>query len=161
MRAVHVLRDAGIDPVCVVVGASGDAVTALLPADVRAVPNPEWATGMGSSLRAGLNAAAELPDTVDAVVVLLVDLPGVTAGMVRRLVEHGGDLVQASFDGTPGHPVLLGRAHWAAVAGSADGDRGARDYLRRHGAVRVPLGSAAAGADVDVAAAHGRRSPEH
>ncbi len=152
VRAVDVLRDAAADPVLVVVGAAADEVRALLPAGTTAVDNPDWRSGMGSSLRAGLTAAAALP--VDAAVVLLVDLPGVTAAMVRTLTAGAArdTLRQAEFDGRPGHPVLIGRDHWAAAAAAAHGDVGARAYLRTHGAARVPLGSAADGADVDVAA---------
>lgn len=149
VRAVDVLRDAGIGPVLVVVGACGDEVAALLTGET-VVRHDDWATGMGGSLRAGLRAALDLPPAVDAVVVMLVDLPGVTSTMVRRLIAHPGDLLQASFGDVPGHPVLLGRAHWAGVAEAAHGDVGARDYLRTHGAVQVPLGSVADGADVDV-----------
>jgi nicotine blue oxidoreductase len=51
-----------------------------------------------------------------------------------------------------GHPVLLGRDHWAGVAAAATGDRGARDYLRAHaGAVRVvAVGDVADDTDLDV-----------
>ena len=49
---------------------------------------------------------------------LLVDLPDVTAEVVRR-VSAAGDgpraLARATYDGWPGHPVLLGRDHWAGV----------------------------------------------
>ncbi len=156
---MDVLDAAGADPVLVVVGASGDEVLAVLPAGVTGVRNPEWETGMASSLRAGLAAAGSLPS--DALVVLLVDLPGVTAGMVRTLIADVGPdtLRQAGFDGRPGHPVVLGRDHWAGVAAAADGDSGAREYLREHGAVRVPLGSAAEGADVDVVSDRSDRAP--
>ena len=45
---------AGCDPLLVVLGASGAEVARLLPAGVRTVQNPDFAHGMGSSLRAGL-----------------------------------------------------------------------------------------------------------
>jgi CTP:molybdopterin cytidylyltransferase MocA len=150
VRAVEVLREARVDPVLVVVGAAADEVFAVLPPGVTGVRNPDWASGMGSSLRAGLAAAAPL--TAEALVVLLVDLPGVTAGMVRTLITDAdrNTLRQAEFGGGPGHPVLLGRDHWVGVAAAAHGDSGARQYLREHRADRVPLGSAADGADVDM-----------
>ncbi|MEO5832221.1 MAG: nucleotidyltransferase family protein [Nakamurella sp.] len=150
VRTVDVVRDAGVDPVLVVVGAAAIEVCAVLPAWVTVVRHEGWASGMGGSLRAGLSAAADLPVSVTAVVVMLVDLPGVTSSMLRTLVGVPGELLQASFGGAPGHPVLLGRAHWDRVAAAAHGDSGAREYLREHQARRVPLGSAAAGADVDI-----------
>jgi nicotine blue oxidoreductase len=55
------------------------------------------------------------------------------------------------YGGRRGHPVLLGRDHWAGVAASAAGDHGARDYLRAHaGTVQVvAVGDVADDVDVD------------
>jgi CTP:molybdopterin cytidylyltransferase MocA len=58
-------------------------------------------------------------------------------------------LARAVYDGRPGHPVLLGRAHWAAVIGSATGDEGARHYLAERHPTSVECGDLAAGHDVD------------
>ena len=134
-----------------VVGAAGERVRALLPAGVQAVDNPDWPSGMGSSLRAGLHAAAALPPDVDALVVMLVDLPGVTAEMVRAVAAGAARGVLRRPTSAARRVI---RCYWAAVtgpavAGRAQGDSGARDYLRPHGAPRVPLGTAADGADVD------------
>jgi len=89
----------------------------------------DWAEGMGASLRIGL---AALSADVEAVLVHLVDLPGVTAAAVARLADGAGPttLRRASYGGRPAHPVVLGRDHWAAVAAVATGDAGARDYLK-------------------------------
>lgn len=147
------MRAAGCDPLLVVTGAAADRVAALLPADVLPVPNPAWESGMASSLRAGLTAAAAAG--ADAVLVMLVDLPGVTAAMMAQVVASGGThdvLAQAVFDGTPGHPVLLGSAHWAGISASVIGDEGARRYLQTHDARLLPLGSAEQGADRDTPA---------
>jgi molybdenum cofactor cytidylyltransferase/nicotine blue oxidoreductase len=91
------------------------------------------------------------PDA-DAVVVSLVDLPDVTGEVVRRVAHLGTDpgvLARATYDGEPGHPVLLGRDHWAGVAASATGDRGARDYLATHTVFEVECGDLATGRDRD------------
>ena len=57
--------------------------------------------------------------------VSLVDLPGLTPAAVRRLLDVDADLAAAAYDGERGHPVLLGREHWAGVPASAAGDPGA------------------------------------
>jgi CTP:molybdopterin cytidylyltransferase MocA len=149
-RAAQVLHDAGCAPVVVVLGAAAAEVraTADLPG-ASLVDNPEWTTGMGSSLRAGL-AAIEGSDA-EAVVILPVDTPGVTAAAVRRLaaLADPGALARATYNGKPGHPVLIGRTRWADVAASATGDAGARDYLATHPPLAVPCGDVAAGEDVD------------
>lgn len=150
-RAVATLRDGGCRRVTVVLGASADAARQLLAGhDVAVVVAEDWAEGMGASLRSGLAALAGTDG--DAVVVTLVDLPDVSASVVRRLVTADVDsstLRRASYDGAPGHPVLLGRDHWAGVAATATGDRGARDYLAAHAVSVVECGDLATGRDVD------------
>jgi nicotine blue oxidoreductase len=131
-RAAATLAAGGCGDVVVVLGARADRVRAVARGLPRTVENPDWATGLASSLRAGLAALAGSPAA--AAVVLLADMPGVTPLSVRRLVAHANSaaLAIAGYDGRRRHPVLLGRDHWPGVAASAHGDRGARDYLRDH-----------------------------
>lgn len=149
-HAADVLHDGGCAPVVVVLGALADDVrtTAALSGS-SLVDNPEWTSGMGSSLRVGLSALASAD--CDAVVVLPVDTPGVTAEAVRRFVSMASPavLARATYDGMPGHPVLIGRDRWDAVAELADGDAGARPYLARHDVAAVPCEDVASGDDVD------------
>jgi CTP:molybdopterin cytidylyltransferase MocA len=150
-RAADTLRDGGCARTLVVLGAAAEQVRAAAP-DLETIINPDWPTGMGSSLRAGLAALAGTPAT--AVVVLLVDMPGVTPAAVRRIAALAGPhaLAVGGYGERRGHPVLLGSAHWAGVSATALGDRGARDYLREHaGSVTVvPVGDVADDADLDV-----------
>jgi CTP:molybdopterin cytidylyltransferase MocA len=151
LRSVAVLREGGCDPVSVVLGAEAERARELLDrGNVRVVVADHWAEGMGESLRAGLAALAA--SDAEAVLVSLVDLPDVSADVVRRVVAAGGgpdQLARAAYDGSPGHPVLLGRHHWAGVADSASGDRGARDYLAAHDVLLVECGDLATGRDRD------------
>ena len=143
-RAVRVMRDAGCKPVVVVLGAWVGEVP-----DAVVVVNDEWSEGMGSSLRTGLSALDLLVD-VDSVIVTLVDLPGLTADGVRRLLESSASIVAATFDGERGHPVKFAREHWAEVITVARGDEGARRFLAgRSDVVRVEIGDIATGADMD------------
>ena len=131
-RGVRLLTDGGCDPVVVVVGASADLVRPLCEG-AEVVEAAGWATGMGASLRAGLADLARRP--VGGCVVALVDQPRVTADAVRRLREaHGRGAVAAvaTYDGRPRNPVLLDRSVWAEVAAAAQGDEGARPWLRGH-----------------------------
>jgi nicotine blue oxidoreductase len=149
-QAAQVLHDGGCDPVVVVLGASAAEVRAAasLPGS-SLVDNPEWTSGMGSSLRVGLAALASA--TAEAAVILPVDTPGVTAAAVRRFVALASPdaLARATYDGRPGHPVLIGRSRWADVAAMATGDAGAREYLAAHPPLAVPCEDIAAGEDVD------------
>ncbi len=146
--ALDVLDRGGCDGRTVVLGAAQEEARALVPPGVGVVVADDWADGMGASLRAGL---AALPDA-DAALIHLVDLPDVTAEVVARVVAAAAGaetLARAAYDGVPGHPVLLGRAHWAGVVESARGDRGARDYLAARDVVLVECGDLATGDDVD------------
>ena len=151
-RAVAALAEGGCDPLHVVVGARAGEVAAVVGDDALVVTAADWASGMGASLRAGLAALAELPDA-RSVVVHLVDLPGVNAAAIARLAAAatGPDvLARAGYQGEPGHPVLMGRSHWAAVRAGAAGDEGARSYLAGHaGLVLVECGDLADPRDVD------------
>ena len=143
-RAVRVMCDAGCEPVVVVLGAWVGEVP-----DAVVVVNNEWSEGMGSSLRTGLSALEPKAD-VDGVIVTLVDLPGLTADGVRRLLESPAQIAAATFDGERGHPVKFAREHWAEVITVARGDEGARRFLiGRSDVVRVEIGDIATGADMD------------
>ena len=99
---------------------------------VISVHNPRWQAGMGSSLAAGL---AAVPGECTAAVLALADQPLVGPEAVRRLIAAhaaGASVAVACYDGKPRNPVLIGREHLAEVAALAEGDVGARPFLRAH-----------------------------
>ncbi|WP_030212084.1 nucleotidyltransferase family protein [Streptomyces sp. NRRL WC-3626] len=155
-HAVAVLRAGGCTRVHVVLGARADEVRARasLPG-CALVDNPEWEQGMGTSLRAGLRSLAGTG--ARAALVSLVDQPGIGAEAVARVLgayDSPDALASAAYDGVRGHPVLFGSAHWAGIAATATGDRGARAYLREH-AERLTLvecGDVAQAYDIDTEA---------
>ena len=116
-RGVALLREGGAAPVIVVTGAAAVNLTGVIT-----VHNPHWATGMGSSLAAGL---ATVPDECEAAVVALVDQPLVGAAAVRRLIaayQGGASVAVAAYGGQPRNPVLLG----SPALGRGDRARGRR-----------------------------------
>ncbi|MEU9477432.1 nucleotidyltransferase family protein [Streptomyces sp. NPDC048191] len=135
-HAVGVLRAGGCARVHVVLGARAEDVRARAGlSGCVLVDNPGWAEGMGSSLRAGLDSLAGTG--ARAALVSLVDQPGIGPAAVARVLgayEDEKTLVSAAYDGTRGHPVLFGAAHWPGIAATATGDRGARTYLKQHAA---------------------------
>lgn len=154
-RALTVLSQGGAEPLFVVVGAVevGDVAA-------HVVRNGEWRTGLASSLRAGLSAVAAYDAgvaPVDAVVITLVDLVGLSAASVRRVLtaaDAGARVAVATYHGMRGHPVLIRRGDWADAARAAIGDAGARPFLAALGAavVDVPCGDVASGVDIDTEA---------
>ncbi|MFE5394466.1 NTP transferase domain-containing protein [Streptomyces sp. NPDC056568] len=155
-HAVAALRAAGCARVHVVLGARAEEVRARAALDgCVLVDNPGWEEGMGSSLRAGLGSLTGTG--ARAALVSLVDQPGIGAAAMARVRAGYRDetsLVAAAYSGVRGHPVLLGAAHWAGVAATATGDRGARAYLREHEAeiALVECGEVALPYDIDTAA---------
>ncbi|MFF5840719.1 NTP transferase domain-containing protein [Streptomyces massasporeus] len=155
-HAVRVLREGGCATVHVVLGAQAADVRARasLPGCVL-VDNPDWEQGMGSSLRAGLDSLAGTG--ARAALVSLVDQPGIGPEAVARVLaayEGEESLASAAYDGVRGHPVLFGAAHWAAIAATAQGDQGARAYLKEHrtAIALVECGDVARPFDIDTEA---------
>lgn len=160
-RAARILAEGGCSPVLVVLGAAAEQARPLIPPGVRTVVAEDWAEGMGASLRRGLAALAALtgeaalkgePGGAVAVLVALVDTPGVTSQVVARVrVAATGPevLARAAYGGRPGHPVLLGAAHWGPAASLASGDSGARAYLAGRDVATVECGDLGSGDDVD------------
>lgn len=152
-HAVEVLTTAGCFPVIVVLGARGAEAAALLPpaSSVLVVQAADWADGLSASLRTGLRCALDQPD-ITAVAVIPVDVPDLNAATVTRVIgtnSQPGVLRQARFSGRPGHPVVIGRAHWAPLIATAVGDSGAGAYLKAHTARAVECGDLGTGVDVD------------
>ncbi len=147
-RAVGAVHAGGCAEVLVVLGAAEVDV----PPPARAVTAREWADGLSASLRAGLAAVDALD--VDWVVITLVDTPDIGADTVRRVLDaaraSASGLARAVFGGRPGHPVVLARRHWPALAGRLQGDTGAGPFLRgRDDVLAVECGDLATGADID------------
>lgn len=151
-RAVAALRDAGCVPLLVAVGAAREEVSELLPADAVPVPVADWHEGLSASVRAGLAAAAQTAAV--ALLITTVDTPELPAAAVRRLCASAASdaLARATYAGRPGHPALVGRDHWAALAADLVGDRGAGPYLAAHGAGRIECGDLWSGEDIDIPA---------
>jgi len=118
-----------LDDVVVVLGAHADAVIAGVERHgATVVICGDWDEGQSASLRAGVAAVAA---RAGAVVVTLGDQPAVEGRAIDRVVDarDGSSLaIRASYGGRPGHPALLERELFDAVA-SLQGDEGARGLL--------------------------------
>lgn len=145
-RSVQTLVRGGCEQVYVVLGAAAEDARPLLEGlPVEVVVAEDWADGMGASLRAGLAAVGRR----GAVLVSLVDLPDVGPEVVARVLAADAALARATYDGRPGHPVLLGASHLDPLMATLHGDVGARAYLDAHEVTLVECGDLATGVDVD------------
>jgi molybdenum cofactor cytidylyltransferase len=118
-------------PIVVVTGHAREAIAAALTdAPVRLVDNPGFASGLASSLRAGV---AALPPEIDGALILLADMPTVRSTLLERLIAAFAENPEASAvapvsGGRRGNPVLLSRRLFAAIE-YLSGDEGARGLL--------------------------------
>lgn len=142
--------DAGADRVLAVVRPDDRALTErLTQAGLEIIENPLAATGMASSLQAGVRAS---PDT-DAWLIALADMPWIKPSTIAEVAEQlraGASIAAPVHGGQRGHPVGFA-AHWRAELLTLSGDQGARALLR-HGAADlrlVPVDDPGILADVD------------
>lgn len=140
-------------PVIVVTGHEREKVEAALKGlSVRFVHNPDYAEGLGTSLKAGI---AAVPEEADGVIVCLGDMPQVDAGLINRLIavfdpERGALVVVPSIDGRRGNPVVWSRRFFHDLM-AIQGDVGARHLIGNYAeaVVEVPVAGDAALTDVD------------
>lgn len=146
------LRGAPVDETIVVVGTEGEGLRESSTArGARVVENRDWAGGMSTSVRAGLEACS--PGS-RAAVILLADQPLVGAGAVERLAEAfegGAKVAVATYGGEMRNPALFAREVWPLLGQEMTGDAGARAVLARHPELvtEVPCDDVADPADVD------------
>lgn len=133
-RVVDTVAASRADPIVIVAGHQAQAIRETLDGlDLTFVENADYAQGLSTSLRAGIDA---LPDTVDGVLVCLGDMPKLTARQIDRLVSafdpvEGRAICVPTYHGKRGNPVLWDRQFFADMAG-LEGDVGARHLIGVH-----------------------------
>ncbi len=134
-RAAETLAGSKCSNIVVVLGAEITGSTGELtglPVNIRI--NKDWASGMSSSIKAGLNALLAFAPDTDAVVIALCDQPNISPTDIDRLIDvfdqtHPG-IVAAEYSGTVGVPALFPRSLFEDLR-NLTGDKGARNMLRR------------------------------
>lgn len=151
-QVVDMLASSKVRMTMAVVGHQQERVQAALQGTAaRLIDNPNFATGLASSVKAGVNA---LPPDAAGALIVLGDMPGVTAQDIDRLVDafvetKGTTIVRATHAGKRGNPVILPRSMFGLVATLA-GDTGARHLVETSDLriIDVEIGEAAS-LDVD------------
>jgi molybdenum cofactor cytidylyltransferase len=140
-------------PVIVVTGHQRERVEAALSGlPVRIVHNPDYAEGLGTSLKAGI---AAVPADADGAIICLGDMPQVNAALIDKLIAafdpaHGALVVVPSIAGRRGNPVVWSRRFFHDLM-AINGDIGARHLIGAYAeaVVEVPVADDAALTDVD------------
>jgi CTP:molybdopterin cytidylyltransferase MocA len=130
-RMAEVALQSGCQPVAVVLGAHATevgAAVACLP--VVCLSNPEWAEGMGSSIRAAAGWASGA--ALDALMLVLVDQVRLSSGhlcALRAASDQGQGIAASAYQGVLGAPAIFPRRFFPALQ-ALKGDFGARQLLR-------------------------------
>lgn len=180
VHAIEGARHAGLDPLVVVLSPGSEALRAAVIAadpDVRFVVNIAAASGIASSVTAGLDALRRLPvdgrpddELPGACVVLLADQPGISATAIDAVLaawRRTGRPARARYDDGLGHPVVLPRTDWSRIgehlrpaAEDIGADEGARSMLDDLEVLEVVIAGPAP-VDVDVPNDLTRATPTH
>ncbi|MCX5496983.1 nucleotidyltransferase family protein [Kaistia dalseonensis] len=140
-RAAEAALASAAASVTVVTGHRREAIElALAGLPVQLVHNEDHADGLATSLRAGI---AHLGEGCDAVLVMLADMPAISAAILDRLMaafapEEGRLIVVPTHEGARGNPVILSRSFFPEIA-ALTGDKGARGLIAAHDDVVVEV----------------------
>jgi len=152
-RVVDTLQQSHVQRVIVITGHQPERIKdALAGRDLEFVHNPDYAEGIGTSVRTGV---AALDGDVDGALMALADMPWVGTDVINRLIDASGSDGEFSifipmFGTKRGNPVLWGSQHFPELLGLA-GDVGGKALFHRHaGAIcYVDVETASINVDVD------------
>ena len=152
VRAVDAALAAEASPVVVVLGANAGSVRKSLEGRPVVVAfNPNWASGLSSSVRAGIDAALVAEADLDAVLLALIDQPALSSDIIAqlaRLHRATGRIASARYNGRNGAPAVFGRSHFEDLR-ALSGDQGARALLNRDQANVAAVEIPSLGIDLD------------
>lgn len=137
-------------PTVIVLGAEAQRIAPYCNyPDLNVIENPNWNTGMASSIRCGLEFVETLFPEVEQILFALADQPFVDAehyyALLEAAVRSPDKVIAAHYAGQVGAPMVFARRHFPMLS-RLSGDRGAGALVRSMDAcevVEVPLPQAA------------------
>jgi xanthine dehydrogenase accessory factor len=147
------LRQSKIDEVVVILGARADEIRQKIHFDKeRVIINPDYASGMSTSIQAGLRAVK-----ADAAMIVLADQPFVTSRTLDMLIDEyrrtKPSVVIPTFNGFRGNPVIVDKSLFPEMM-NIRGDIGCRAIFGDHAEsiVKVPVDDRGVIIDIDTPA---------
>jgi molybdenum cofactor cytidylyltransferase len=123
-------------PIAVVLGAHAERIKpeiSQLP--VQIVENQQWAEGMSTSIRVGLEALLAMNPNLEAVAIALCDQPFVSFPILDRIVEAyhltGKPIIASEYSGTLGVPALFNRTLFSELM-TLKSTEGAKKLIKKH-----------------------------
>ncbi|MBC9912082.1 nucleotidyltransferase family protein [Chitinophaga varians] len=135
-RIIHTAQQTSAQPVVVVLGAFADAILPdLQDSEASVVINPDWESGMGSSIQTGLRELIRIDDDVSNVLLLLCDQPFITPALLQTLIsthhQHNKGITACTYGPVTGSPALFSSKYFPALLTLAEPE-GARKIIRQH-----------------------------
>jgi molybdenum cofactor cytidylyltransferase len=151
LRAVQTALASPCRPIVVVLGANAQLLHPLVrDHPVQVVLNPDWSQGMGTSIRAGVEAVAAHP--LDALMILLCDQPLIHTQALDQMwsahLRANKPITAASYAGALGTPVIFSSTHFAELC-QLQPHQGGKTVLQRHPHQVHPFPLPEAAIDVD------------
>jgi molybdenum cofactor cytidylyltransferase len=135
-RTIRLAEKAGCAPIFVVLGFEAERMRReAADLDVRVVSNPKWQSGLGSSLRSGMEALMKESQLPQKVALLLSDQPMLSSeilfNLVKNSAEIGSLIVASSYTGRLGVPAVFRKELYPDLQ-KVEGDKGAREVIQRY-----------------------------
>jgi len=135
-RTARLASEIGCDPILVVLGYESERMQQELnDLHAKTVINPDWQSGMGSSLRCGIQALQKENPIPERVLLLLSDQPWLSTDILQALVTKSATenprIVASNYAGRLGVPAVFHKSVYAALQ-CVEGDKGARQIIQQY-----------------------------
>ena len=136
LHSIHCAVAAGSHRTVVVLGANEEAHRKVIEhAGIDIIINKDWATGIGSSIKAGLKYLVAQAPSLDAAIIMVCDQPHVTSDFLKRIIqshiESSKSIVASKYAEVLGVPALFHKIYFSALL-SLPNDRGAKKIIGQH-----------------------------
>ncbi len=138
-HCIDAVRNSQVDQIIIITGHDGNRIRAALRDDtqyvrydVQYVHNPDYASGMASSIASGVRAVQNADENADGVLICLADMPDITSEHINQIIQDGADKICFPIKGeVQGHPVLWPKRFFVDLL-KLSGDQGAKSLLQKH-----------------------------
>ncbi len=152
-HSIDVAVESSMKPIIVVLGSEIEEIERKIDnSEVIIAKNPDWESGMASSVVCGIKTLNKLHPDIESVVLMVCDQPFVNPGLlndlVRKHMESGSSIVASSYENIMGTPALFHKKHFPELA-SLEGDTGAKSLFKKHAEILQTIPFEKGGIDID------------
>ncbi|MDP2414784.1 nucleotidyltransferase family protein [Daejeonella sp.] len=135
-HTIDAAHESQIGPIIVILGSDMEEIASRLdPVPLTIVKNPNWESGMASSVVCGINTINNLYPDTESAILMVCDQPFVNAKLLKNLIkkqeESGSFIVASSYENIHGTPALFHKNHFDELS-ELKGDTGARSLIKKY-----------------------------